>query len=85
MKFKLLSGLLVSSVLLSGAPASAQESESTTTRAITDPAKIPEIAKPASTADTGSATKTKHHKKKDAAPAVSTPQTNIESHQPAYR
>jgi len=80
MKFKLLSGLLLSSILLSSASVFAQES--TTTTAITDPAKL-DIAKPAPAADTGSATKTKHHKKKAAAPAASKPQTDIESHQPA--
>jgi len=83
MKLKFLSGLLVSSVLLSSGPASAQESATTT--AITDPAKISDIAKPAATADTGSSAKTKHHKKEAAAPAVMKPQTDIKSHLPGNR
>ena len=80
MKLKLLSGLLVSSALLGSGAASAQQS--TTSTAITDPAKISGVAtKSAPAADTGSATKTKPQNKKPAAPAVSKPQTEIESHQ----
>lgn len=93
MQSKLLSTLLLSGAVLAAgqaladpaAPAAAAKGSqdvSLTGGAATAPATG--SSTPAA-ADTGAVTKSKKHKKKAGAPAVPKPQSNIESHQPAYR